>query len=140
LGLADAGATGDGIAANADGGDRANSVEDLKEKGLCYVQVKITNVERGRVARGRRSFVRGAAVDLGQQYDKVPRVGGNFSFDIDTFIIIIIRCITLGVVCSSIFPSRPTLVYSTPWTSHVCGPRTQLYFWFFMTRGYYPLL
>jgi len=36
------GATGDGVAANADGGDRANSVEDLKEKGLCYVQVKIT--------------------------------------------------------------------------------------------------
>jgi hypothetical protein len=60
-------------------------------------------------------------VDLGQQYDKVPRVGGNFSFDIDTFIIIIIRCITLGVICPSIFPSRPTLV-STPWNSHVCGP------------------
>jgi hypothetical protein len=38
-------------------------------------------------------------VDLGQQYDKVSRVGGNFSFDIDTFIIIIIRCITLDVGC-----------------------------------------
>jgi hypothetical protein len=61
-------------------------------------------------------------VDLGQQYDKVSRVGGNFSFDIDTFVIIIIRCITLGVVCSSIFPSRLNLVYSTPWNSHVCGP------------------
>jgi hypothetical protein len=59
------------------------------------------------------------AVDLGQQYDKVPRVGGNFSFDIDTFVIIIIRCITLGVVSSSIFPSRLTLFYSTPWNSHV---------------------
>ena len=59
---------------------------------------------------------------MGQQYDKVSRVGGNFSFDIDTFVIIIIRCITLGVVCSSIFPSRLNLVYSTPWNSHVCGP------------------
>jgi hypothetical protein len=52
-------------------------------------------------------------VDLGQKYDKVPRVGGNFSFDIDTFITIIIWCITLGVICSSIFPSRLALVYST---------------------------
>ena len=52
----------------------------------------------------------------------MSRVGGNFSFDIDTFIIIFIRCITLGMICSSIFPSRLTLVYSTPWDSHVCGP------------------
>jgi hypothetical protein len=41
-------------------------------------------------------------VDLGQQYKKVSRVGGNFSFDIDTsFVIIIIRCITLGLIYSS---------------------------------------
>ena len=54
-----------------------------------------------------------------RQYGKVSRAG-NFSFDIYTFIIII-RCITL-VICPSIFPSRPALVYSTPWNSHVCGP------------------
>jgi hypothetical protein len=37
------------------------------------------------------------AQDLGQQYDTVSRVGGNFSFYIDT---VILLCITLGVICS----------------------------------------
>jgi hypothetical protein len=35
--------------------------------------------------------------DLGQQYDTVSRVGGNFSFCIDTLILL---CITFGVICS----------------------------------------
>ena len=45
--------------------------------------------------------------DLGQQYDTVSHVGGNFSFYIDTFILLCIR---------------PTLVYSIPWDSPVRRP------------------
>ena len=37
------------------------------------------------------------AADLGQQYDTASRVGGNFSFLFDTFILL---CITFGVVRS----------------------------------------
>jgi hypothetical protein len=43
------------------------------------------------------NFMHFRTADLGQQYDTVSHVGGNFSFYIDTFIL---RCITLGVVCS----------------------------------------
>jgi hypothetical protein len=35
----------------------------------------------------------------------------------------------------SLFLSRSTLVYSTPWDSLVCGPAPQVYFWFFVARG-----
>ena len=73
--------------------------------------------------------------DLGRQYDTVSRVGGNFSF--------LFRHIHPSVYhirghVLSISPSRPTLVYSTPWDSPVCGPAPQVYFWFFITRGCYP--
>jgi len=89
--LADAGATGDGIAANADGGDRANSVDDLKEKGLCYVQVKITNVERGRVVRGRRRGGINGNVGLGHCFwiygmdsEENRRKGSELRLPVDT--------------------------------------------------------
>ena len=73
--------------------------------------------------------------DLGRQYDTVSRVGGNFSF--------LFRHIHPSVYhirghVLSISPSRPTLVYSTPWDSPVCEPAPQVYFRFFITRGCYP--
>jgi len=40
------GAPGDGVAANADAGNRANSVEDVAEKSLCDLGVEITNIQR----------------------------------------------------------------------------------------------
>jgi hypothetical protein len=46
------GAAGDGVTADADGGDRPDSVEDLKEKALVDIDSKVSNVEGGRVEGG----------------------------------------------------------------------------------------
>jgi hypothetical protein len=64
-------------------------------------------------------------VDLGQQYDTVPRIGGNFSFPFDTFTL---RRITFGVARYSTLPSRPTPVFPIPRGILLCvGPHPALF-------------
>ena len=74
------------------------------------------------------------AADLGQQYDTVSRVGGNFSFlsDIHSSVYHIRRDML------SIFPSRLTLVHSTPWDSPVRGPVPSSTSGSLITRCCYP--
>ena len=62
--------------------------------------------------------------DLGQQYEVVSRVAGNFSY-LSTQTFFSVSHSALYAV--SLPKSRSTLVYSTPWDSLVCGPAPQIY-------------
>jgi hypothetical protein len=75
--------------------------------------------ERRNVLSG---FLRTA--DLGQQYEVVSRVAGNFSY-LSTQIFFSVSHSAWYAL--SLPKSRSTLVYSTPWDSLVCGPAPQIY-------------
>ena len=50
-------------------------------------------------------------------------------------LLLLFWCITFSVICSSLFPSRLTLVLFHPVEFPCVWARTLLYFWFFFTRG-----
>jgi hypothetical protein len=83
-----------------------------------------------------RQRVFGFFRDLGQQYDMVSRVAVNFSYlrvSTQTFFGVSHSAWYALSLPKSVYPG-----YSTRGILLVCGPAPQVYFWFFVTQGYYP--